>query len=249
MGRVLRAYPRDEYVLSSKVGRLLEPDADFDPGIFRVPRGLAPRFDYSRDGVRRSIDASLTRLGLDRLDVVLVHDPDDHEAAALDGAFPALIELRDEGVVRAVGAGMNQHEMLGRFVARVDLDCVLLAGRYTLLDRSGAPLLDACAARGVGVLLGGVFNSGVLAGDAAHATFDYEPAPAAIVERTARMRAACDRQGVPLPAAALDVALRHPAVTAAVVGARTPDEIRADVAWLATDVPDVLSDELAAIAG
>ena len=150
-------------------------------------------------------------------------------------------------MVRAVGAGMNQHEMLGRFVASVDLDCVLLAGRYTLLDRTGVALLDECAARGVGVLLGGVFNSGVLAVDASRATFDYEPAPDAVLDRTARLRAACDRHGVPLAAAALDFSLRHPAVTAAVVGARAPDEIRADVAWLTTGVPEALSDELAAI--
>jgi D-threo-aldose 1-dehydrogenase len=247
LGRVLRAYPRDEFVLSSKVGRLLVPDDGFDPGIFRVPRGLAPRFDYSGDGVRRSIDESLARLGVDRLDVVLVHDPDDHEREALDGAFPALLELRDQGVVRAVGAGMNQHAMLDRFVARVALDCVLLAGRYTLLDRSGAALLDRCAARGVGVLLGGVFNSGVLVADAEAATFDYEPAPDPILERTARLRAACARHGVALPAAAVDFALRHPAVTAAVGGARAPDEIRADVAWLRTDVPDALRVELDAV--
>ncbi len=247
MGEVLRDHPRDEFVLSSKVGRLLEPDPDFDPGIFQVPPGLAPRFDYSRDGVLRSIEASLERLGLDRLDVVLVHDPDDHEADALAGAFPALVELREQGVVRAIGAGMNQHEMLGRFVAGVDLDCVLLAGRYSLLDRSGGPFLDECAARGVGVLLGGVFNSGVLATDEARATFDYEPASTAVLDRTARLREACGHHGVPLPAAALDFALRHPAVSAVVVGAREPGEIRADVEWAQLPVPPALRAELDAV--
>jgi len=243
LGRALRARPRDGYVLSSKVGRVLEP-GDADPGIFRVPRGVSPRFDYSRDGVLRSIDASLARLGVDRLDIVLVHDPDDHEQEALAGAFPTLVGLRDEGVVRAVGAGMNQHEMLGRFVAQVDVDCVLLAGRYTLLDRSGAAFLDECAARGVGVLIGGVFNSGVLAGDASRATFDYEPAAAAVVERTARLRAVCDRHDVALPAAALDFALRHPAVSAVVVGARSGAEMAADAAWAQATVPDALRTDL-----
>ena len=138
LGAGLRGYPRDAFVVSSKVGRLLRPDPDCDPGIFRVPRGQAPQFDYSRDGVLRSVEESLNRLGLDRLDVVLVHDPDDHEREALEGAFPALLELRDQRVVRAIGSGMNQSEMLARFVDRIDLDCVLLAGRYTLLDRSGA---------------------------------------------------------------------------------------------------------------
>jgi D-threo-aldose 1-dehydrogenase len=245
LGRALRRRPRDEYVLSSKVGRLLEPD-DADPGIFRVDRGLAPRFDYSRDGVLRSIDDSLTRLGLDRLDVALVHDPDDHESEALDGALPTLVALRDEGVVRAIGAGMNQSEMLGRFVERVDLDCVLLAGRYTLLDDRGADFLDACTARGLGVLLGGVFNSGILAGAAAP-TYDYAPADRAVVARVERMRTACERFGVPLPAAALDHASHHPAVSAVVVGARTPAEVRADVAWAGAGVPDALRAELATL--
>jgi D-threo-aldose 1-dehydrogenase len=244
LGRALQAYPRDEFVVSSKVGRLLRADPDYDPGVFRIERGLAPRFDYSRDGVLRSIEESLDRLGLDRLDVVLVHDPDDHEQDALDGAFPALVELRDHGVVRAVGAGMNQHEMLGRLVAQVDLDCVLLAGRYTLLDRSGAALLDACAARGVGVILGGVFNSGVLASVDAPPTFDYEPASAEVMTRVAALREICDRRRVALPAAALQFALGHPTVTTVVVGARSPAQIRSDVEWAAGGFPPELAREL-----
>lgn len=246
LGRALQVHPRDEFVVSSKVGRLLRADTDFDPGIFRIERGLAPQFDYSRVGVLRSIEESLHRLGLDRLDVALVHDPDDHEREALDGAFPALVELRDQGVVRAIGAGMNQHEMLGRFVANVDLDCVLLAGRYTLLDRSGELLLENCAARGVGVILGGVFNSGVLASVDAQPTYDYEPASPGVVERARALRAVCERHGVVLPAAALRFAFDHPAVSTVVVGARTPDEIRADVAWAQTALPAGLREELAA---
>ncbi len=244
LGRGLAGFPRDAFVVSSKVGRLLRADPDCDPGIFRVPRGLAPRFDYSRDGVLRSIEESLGRLGLDRLDVVLVHDPDDHEREALDGAFPALVELRDQGVVRAIGSGMNQSEMLARFLDRVDLDCVLLAGRYTLLDRSGAALLDACAARGVGVIIGGVFNSGILADVGTDATFEYEPAPTAIRERAAMLGRACEAHRVPLPAAALDFALRNPAVSAVVVGARSVSEIRDDVAWAQSRIPQSLRDEL-----
>jgi D-threo-aldose 1-dehydrogenase len=244
LGAGLRGYRRDDFLVSSKVGRLLRPDPDCDPGIFRVSRGQAPQFDYSRDGVLRSVEESLDRLGLDRLDVVLVHDPDDHEREALDGAFPALLELRDQGVVRAIGSGMNQSEMLARFVDRIDLDCVLLAGRYTLLDRSGAELLDTCAARGVGVILGGVFNSGILARIDADATFDYEPASGATRERADALARACERNAVPLPAAALDFALRNPAVSAVVVGARSPDEIRDDVAWAQAGVPQSLREEL-----
>ncbi len=241
LGRALATRPRDSFVLSTKVGRLLRQDPDFDPGIFRVPPGLAPRFDYSRDGVLRSVDESLERLGLDRIDVVLVHDPDDHEQQALDGAFPALVELRDQGMVRAIGAGMNQHEMLSRFVARVDLDCVLLAGRYSLLDRSGEGFVDSCGEAGVGVILGGVFNSGILASASADATFDYEPAPAAVVARAAVLARECDRFGVALPSAALQFVMAHPAVTSVVVGARSPDEIRSDVGWAG----GTLSSELA----
>jgi D-threo-aldose 1-dehydrogenase len=245
LGAALRGYRRDAFVVSSKVGRLLRPDEDCDPGIFRVPRALAPRFDYSRDGVLRSVDESLIRLGLDRLDVVLVHDPDDHEQEALDGAFPALLELRDQGIVRAIGSGMNQSEMLARFVSRVDLDCVLLAGRYTLLDRSGVGLLDDCAARGVGVIIGGVFNSGILARVDAGATFDYAPATVETRHRASVLGETCARHGVPLPAAALDFALQHPAVSTVVVGARSPGEIRDDVAWARAAIPQALRDELA----
>jgi D-threo-aldose 1-dehydrogenase len=246
LGQALRAYPRDAYVLSSKVGRVLRPDATFDPGIFRVPRGQAPQADYSADGVRRSLDESLERLGVDQIDIVLVHDPDDHEEQARTEAFPALLALRDEGVIRAVGAGMNQSGMLERFVADLDLDCVLLAGRYSLLDRSGAALLDACATRGIGVLLGGVFNSGVLADGDRAPTFDYAPAAATVVERTTALREACGRHGVPLPAAALRFALDHPAVSAVVVGAASADEIRADAAWATVPIPPDLGAELAA---
>ncbi len=244
LGETLRAYPRDEFIVSSKVGRLLRPDADFDPGIFRIPHGVAPVFDYSADGVRRSIEESLERLGLDRLDVVLVHDPDDHEQAALDGAFPALLALRDEGVVRAIGAGMNQAEMLDRFVDRVDLDCVLLAGRYTLLDDSGDALVRRCAERGVGVIVGGVFNSGVLAGAPRSPTFDYAPADQRIVERVDALRATCARHDVALPAAALQFALRNPAVGSVVVGAADPHEVRADVEWVGVPIPPELWTEL-----
>jgi D-threo-aldose 1-dehydrogenase len=198
-------------------------------------------FDFSADGTLRSIEESLERLGVDRLDVVHVHDPDDHPGEALAGAFPTLCRLRDEGVIGAVGCGMNQVTLLRRFVDEVDLDCVLLAGRYTLLDRSGGEdLLPACAERGIGVVLGGVFNSGLLA-DPDHApTYDYAPAPDALVARARDLRERAAGLGVPLPAAALGFVLRHEAVTSVIVGARTPAELRDDVAFAATSVPDEL---------
>ena len=184
LARRLAQVPRDRFVLSTKVGRLVRPleaGEMADPEVRGHPGGQA-RMDFSRDGVRRSLEESLERLGLDRVDVALVHDPDNHEREAAEQALPALDELRDQGVVRAIGAGMNQAEMLTRFVRELDLDLVLMAGRYSLLDQGAlAELLPACVERGVAVVIGGVFNSGLLA-DLARATFDYAPA-AELVER------------------------------------------------------------------
>ena len=249
IGRFLAGRPRGDYVLSTKVGRLLEPadgDVDGAEGYYGTPSLTRVR-DYSRDGVLASLEASLGRLGVDRVDIALIHDPDDHGPEALDGAYPALAELRAEGVVGAVGVGMNQAEMLEWFLPRADLDCVLVAGRYTLLDtRAAVALFPECRRRGVAVLAGGVFNSGVLVDPGPSATYDYLPAPAHVTERARRIGAACARHGVPIGAAALQFALRHPAVTAAVVGARSPAEIATDAGYLVRDVPEALLRELAA---
>lgn len=246
LGAALRSRPRDDYVLATKVGRLLRPRIGQGlPTIFAAAPPLEPVVDFSRDGVTKSIAESLERLGTDRLDVVHVHDPDDHEQNALDGAFPALIELREQGVIGAVGCGMNQWEMLDRFVERVDLDCVLLAGRWTLLDRSGGEqLLPRCLDRHVGVVIGGVFNSGLLADPDGSPMYDYAAAPPDLVVRAEAMRDACARHGVTLVAAAIQFALRHPAVSSVVVGARTPAEITADAAAADVHVPDQLWSEL-----
>ncbi|MEO6467895.1 MAG: aldo/keto reductase [Acidimicrobiia bacterium] len=231
LGRALTTRPRDEYVVATKIGRLLRTSSRSRTStIFVDVPDVEAVFAYSRDDTLRSIEESLERLGLDRVDVVHVHDPDDHEADAMTGAFPALIELRDQGVIGAVGAGMNQWEMLDRFVQRVDLDCVLLAGRYTLLDRSGADvLLPRCAERKVGVVIGGVFNSGLLADPDANPTYDYVPASESLRARAQELWEIARAGGVTLAAAALQFALAHPAVTAVVVGARTAREVRDDV--------------------
>jgi D-threo-aldose 1-dehydrogenase len=250
IGRFLAGRPRGDYVLSTKVGRLLRPAAgdyaDGAEGYFGTPQLTRVR-DYSRDGVLASREASLGRLGVDRVDIVLIHDPDEHGPEALDGAYPALAKLRAEGVIGAVGVGMNQVEMLEWFLPRADLDCVLVAGRYTLLDtRAAISLFPECQRRGVAVLAAGVFNSGVLADPGPAATYDYLPAPPDVMDRARRIGAACARRGLPIGAAALQFTLRHPAVAAAVVGARSPAEIAADAGYLARDVPDALFDELAA---
>jgi D-threo-aldose 1-dehydrogenase len=246
LGLALRELGADRAALtiSTKVGRLLTPGVDTS-SIFVDTAPKKPVFDFSADGVRRSLSESLDRLGLDRVDVALLHDPDDHAEDALAGAFPALLRLRDEGAVDAIGAGMNQAALLERFVREVDLDCVLLAGRWTLLDQSGLGLLDLCRQRGVNVLVGGVFNSGLLADpDAAGATFDYAPAPAPLVARARAMREVCARHGVSLAAAALHFAASHPAVATVVVGARSPAEVTANIAAAASPVPVELWEEL-----
>ena len=250
LGRRLAGLPRERFVLSTKVGRLIRPleaGETADPEGFVATPAARRVWDFSRDGVRRSLDESLHRLGLDRVDVALVHDPDQHEHEAAGQALPALAELRDQGVVRAIGAGMNQAEMLTRFVRELDLDLVLMAGRYSLLDqRALAELLPACAERGVAVVIGGVFNSGLLADPRPGATFDYAPAPPELVERAGRLQAVCARHGVPLRAAALAFPFGHPAVASVLVGARTAAEVQDAVAMLGRPVPAELWTELVA---
>jgi D-threo-aldose 1-dehydrogenase len=248
LGAFLAGLPRSDYVLSTKVGRLLVPadgDVDGAEGFYGTPR-LSRVRDYSRDGVLASLEASLGRLGTDRIDIALIHDPDDHLAEALDGAYPVLAELRSAGVIGAIGVGMNHAALIEWFVARADLDVILVAGRYSLLDpRAGVSLLPECARRGVAVLAGGVFNGGILAGPGPGATFDYKPPPDEVLDRVGRLQAACARHGLPLAAVAVQFVLRHPAVTAVVIGARSPAEITQDAGYLTAAVPAKLYDELA----
>ena len=246
LGAALRDRPRDEYVISTKVGRLLAAVAPGERGRpdgegFAVTSNVARRFDFSADGVRRSLAASLERLGLDRVDIALIHDPDDHGEQAFRAAYPALERLRAEGAVRAIGAGMNQSRMLARFVRDTDVDVVLVAGRYTLLDQSAADdLLPAATARGVSVIAGGVFNSGVLARPSAGATYEYTTAPDALISRARALESACARFGVPLRAAAARFPLTCPAVASVLIGARSPAEIADAISLRALDIPGKL---------
>jgi D-threo-aldose 1-dehydrogenase len=250
LGAALGGRPRDEYVISTKVGRLLEPSpagaGGRDAEGFDVPADLVRRFDYSADGVRRSLEASLGRLGLDRVDLVLIHDPDAHEEQALREAYPALARLRAEGVVGAIGVGMNQTAMLTRFVRETDIDAVLVAGRYTLLDRSAADeLLPAAVERGVSVIVGGVFNSGVLAAPTPDATYDYAAAPGSLISRALRLQEICAASGVPLRAAAARFPLAHPAVASVLIGARNAAEVTDAIRMRALDIPPELWESLA----
>jgi D-threo-aldose 1-dehydrogenase len=248
LGRALRERPRDAYVLCTKVGRLLAPGGGGTDG-FAIPDTDHVVWDFSRDGVLRSLDSSLGRLGLDRVDVALIHDPDDHPREALEQAYPALHELRAQGVVRAIGAGMNQSAMLARFARETDMDLFLLAGRYTLLEQGALDdLLPAWAAGRARVIAAGVFNSGLLARErpAADATYDYAPAPPELIARAERIAGVCERHGVTLPAAALAFPARHPAVATVLVGARSPAEVARNAELLARPVPGELWAELKA---
>ena len=240
IGAALASAPREEFAISTKVGRLIRPtdaiadDADIDrqeldgrENAFYVGTGpVRPVFDYSFDGVLRSVEESLERLGLERIDIAFIHDPDDHWEAAIGGAYPALERLRANGVVGAIGAGMNQSAMLARFAREGDFDVFLLAGRYTLLDQSAlADLLPICEEKEIGVVIGGVMNSGILADPRPGGRFNYAPAAADVVARAEQLAAICARHGVPLKAAAVQFPLAHPAVVSVVAGVRRIDHL------------------------
>jgi D-threo-aldose 1-dehydrogenase len=250
LGAALRERPRAAYVLSTKVGRLLVAGTSGEAtgaDIFAESTGLGRVRDYSRDGVRRSLEDSLGRLGLDRVELVHVHDAEDHLDQAIREAVPALVELREQGVVGAVSVGIDYPAAAVRFVRESDVDCVLIAGRYTLLDQSAADeLLPLCRERGVAVLAAAPFNSGVLADPRPGATYWYRPAPPDRLQRAQRIAEVCRRHAVSIVNAALAFPLRHPSVSAVVVGARSPEEVSTAVEALAAPPPDDLWDELAA---
>lgn len=248
---------RDRAVISTKVGRLLRPAGrdGADPGMFRETLPFDVVYDYSRDGVLRSVEDSLQRLGTDHVDILLIHDVnrrwhgDAVEARfreVMAGGYPALAELRAAGIVGAIGVGMNDPEMLVRFAEAGDFDVFMLAGRYTLLDQGGLDsLFPACAARQISVVAAGPFNSGILAtGARPGARFFYADAPAEVLDRTRRIEAVCAAHRVPLPTAALQFALRHPVVASVATGMVSPAEVARNVAALATPVPDALWSDL-----
>jgi len=234
----LRGRPREEYVISTKVGREGERE-----------------FDYGATGVAHSIRRSCARLGVARLDVVYVHDvdPDMHGdsferryADAIEGAYPTLRALRDEGVVAAIGAGLKDWNVALRLVQAAQLDCVMLAGGYTLLQHGALDaLLPWCEAHGVGIVLAAPFNSGILARGAVEgARYYYEPAPPEIMQRTRDIEAVCARHGVPLAAAALQFPLHHPAIASVVVGHERAVEIERNLSLMRHPIPSALWDEL-----
>ena len=236
VGAGLQGRQRDEFVISSKVGRLVvpsaqvPPDADIDrqsfdgreDAFYAGTDDVRMVFDYSRDGVLRSIEGTLARTGLDRIDILYIHDPDDHWQAAIEGAYPALHDLRAQGVVGAIGVGMNDAGMLARFAREGDFDVFMVAGRYTLLDQAAlSELLPICDEKSVSVVAVGVMNSGILADPRPGARFNYVPAPTELIERAQRIKAVCARHGVPLKTAAIQFPFGHPRVAAVAAGVRT----------------------------
>ena len=246
-GKVLSAIPRSSFTISTKVGRSLEAPASTPVGAVIGPdRANDMPYIYDYDTVMRVFEGSLKRLNLDNVDILLIHDPDNHFQEAMDGAYKALSDLRSQGVVKAIGAGMNQWEMESRLAGEGDFDCFLLAGRYTLLDHQALPeFLPLCQEKHISVIIGGPYNSGILASDLSEsATFNYRPAQREVLEQARRCKEVCDRHGVPLKAAALQFVFGHPAVTAAIPGPRTVAEAEENFQMMAHSIPAALWEEL-----
>lgn len=253
-GGVLRQKARDELVVSTKVGRWFRPaPGGAHRGNWAGGLEFNAALDYSYDGAMRSFEQSLLRLGLSRVDVLLIHDVDVHthgtrEACdrcfdqAMEGAYRALLELRQSGDVAAIGVGVNESDMCARFARAGDFDCMLLAGRYTLLEQGGLDeFLPLCEAKNIGVLAGGTFNSGILAsGPRQGSKYNYAEAPANVRERVARLGEVCRAHGVPLAAAAIQFPLGHPQVSSVVIGAVSAREIQQNFDWMQTPIPSAL---------
>ncbi|BBZ30573.1 oxidoreductase [Mycolicibacterium madagascariense] len=253
LGEVLVRIDRGAYAVETKVGRLLRTGADpaEDPNVdaplfggeplYKDTGEAVPVFDFSYDAAMRSIEESLDRLGLDRVDIVHVHDPDDYVDAAIEGACRAMCALREQGVVGAVGIATDFTETAVRVVREADVDCALIAGRTTLLDHGAVTtLLPLAYERGVDVIAASVFNSGILADPWRNLAYAYAPASPEHVQRARRMSEVCAGHDVPLAAAALQFSFRHPAVVSVLVGCRTPEEVRANVDWLSLSIPEEL---------
>ncbi|WP_095199041.1 aldo/keto reductase [Mesorhizobium carmichaelinearum] len=258
LGLAIKSLPRADIVISSKIGYDLVPipPEELKPALWDQPGSFRAEFDYSRDAVMRSLEGTLKRLDTDYVDMVSIHDPDEaiHFAPgedpyarsrfkeAMDGAYPALDELRSQGVIKAVGVGINQWQMLSDFVVAGAFDYFLLAGRYTLLEQEPlATLLPLCEQRGTRIIIGGPYNSGILAtGAVKGATFNTRAAPEPVLERVRRIEAVCINHKVSLPAAALQFPLGHPLVSSVIPGARSAEELKQNLAYLREDIPSAL---------
>ena len=250
LGSALRAYPRGSYVLSTKIGRLLTPvEYEADDFFLDADTHVTRTFDYSPTAVRRSFEDSLTRLGLDSIDILFIHDPDDHEEQAMHQAFPELAKMRDEGLIRAIGIGMNQSAMPTRFVLNTDIDMVLIAGRYSLLDQSAADdLLPAALERGVDIIAAGVFNSGVLANpEDPNARYNYMPVSDEMRAKAMRIKGVIEESGYSLTSIAMRFPLRHRAVKSVLVGCRSAAEVDENVTHFNTEIEESFWESLVSV--
>jgi D-threo-aldose 1-dehydrogenase len=251
LGQSLRWKPRDEFVISSKVGRVLKAkprhSIDFKPWVDGLPFECV--FDYTYDGTMRSFEDSLQRLGLEHIDIIFIHDADVfthgpekqkvYFKQAMEGCYPALQKLKQQGVVKAIGIGVNNWDVMLDFMKQGDFDCLLMAGRYTLLEQEPLDeLLPLCVKRGAAVVIGGGLNSGILAtGAVPGAKYNYAPAPAHILEKVRNIEEVCKSHGVPLPAAALQFLLAHPAVVSHVPGTRNLEQMKQNIDWISHPIP------------
>jgi D-threo-aldose 1-dehydrogenase len=234
IGKALAGVPRHSYILATKIGRLPDDEGGF-------------RFDFSRDAVLRSLENSLQALNIDYVDILHIHDPDNHYDAALEQALPALIDLRRQGVIKAVGAGMNQWQMLADFARDGAFDCFLMAGRYTLIEQTSLKALETFRQKNISIFAGGVFNSGILAtGATANARYQYTQAPQAIRDKVRQIEMICTRHNVPLNAAAIHFAHAHPAITSLVLGAETPTQVTENLIAWQFDIPQAFWDDIRA---
>jgi len=258
-GNFLPSIDRDSFVISSKVGRLILPEEEAknyssnDEITSALETNLKASsyknnvvFNFTREGVLRSIEESLSRLKIDNIDIIFIHDPDDNYEIALNETLPTLLELKKQGVIKAIGAGMNEWEMLLKFAEKGEFDCFLLAGRYTLLDYSALnKLLPTCSKKEISIIIGGPYNSGILASDLSkESTYFYEPSPLDVVDKAKKIKNICDKFSVPLKAAALQFGLNHTSVVSTIPGPRNPIEIEENINMLTYKIDSSLWKEL-----
>lgn len=246
LGRILKSVP-ENFILETKVGRILTTveKADPVPWFPDADPHIQPIFDYSRDGILKSLEDSLNRLGVDHIDIALMHDCQDHIEEAINNAYPVLHTLKSQGVIKAIGVGLNFPEPAMRIMSEVDLDIALIAGRYTLLDQSAqSELLPYALERNVDITIGGVYNSGVLANPVKGATFEYLPASDEIISKAQKIGEFLKIRGIPLTAAALQFPLRHPAVTSVLTGSRNSQELLSNIADFDRELPSDIWQEL-----
>ena len=231
-GKFLSSVERNSFVISSKVGRIIE--------------NQEIKFDYTREGILRSLEESLERLNLDYIDIALIHDPDDHYLQALNESFPTLADLKSQGIIKAIGCGMNQWQMLLDFANNADFDCFLLAGRYTLLDHSAMySLMPKCLEKNISLILGGPYNSGILASDfKSESTYFYESSPTKVIEKARLIKNVCDKYEVPLKAASLQFGLNHPSVVSTIPGPSNPNELKENLKMVNITINNDLWKEL-----